>query len=351
MQVKPGIAILTLALLSACSTLNTASSPASRTGTTATTAEMTREAADPRLSVLLANQDRVYRVAAPLITKNAPLCKAASRPILGFTAKNKYSYPPELTRAVEGTLKLDDGLQVMQVLDGSGAMRAGLRRGDLLQTLQDQPLPRGAQAENEAARIVGPLLKNTAEIQVGLLRNGKPMTLQVPLTQACAFAIDVGHAPHVNAYDDGRRIMLTQGMLDFLTSDDELAAILAREIAHNVQKHAATMKLAATMGGIIDALLPLAPDLKPFAGSAGLRAFDDKLDQEADRIALYLLARAGYAPDAAQRTLQKLAQAYPASVTNSYTALHPWTEERAALMRTTLTEIRQKQAAKKILVP
>ena len=105
------------------------------------------------------------------------------------------------------------------------------------------------------------------------------------------------------------------------------------------------------MAGIIDALLPLSPDLKPFAGSAGLRAMDDKLDLEADRIALYLLARASYAPDAAQRALQKLAQAYPVSVTNGYTALHPWTEERAASMRTTLTEIRQKQAAKKILVP
>ena len=351
MQLSTGIAMLTLALLSACSTLNTTTVPAPRAGTTAAPAELPREAADPRLSALLASQDRIYRVAAPLITKNAPLCKSASRPILGFTAKNKYSYPPELTHAVEATLKLDDSLQVMQVLDGSGALRAGIRRGDQLQSLQDQALPRGAQAENEAARIIGPMLKNATEIRIDLLRNGKPLTLQVPLTPACAFAIEVGHAPHVNAYEDGRRIMLTQGMLDFLTSDEELAAILAREIAHNVQKHAAAMKLAATMGGIIDALLPLTPDLKPFAGSAGLRAFDDKLDQEADRIALYLLARAGYAPEAAQRALQKLAQAYPASVTNGYTALHPWTEERAALMRTTLTEIRQKQAAKKVLVP
>ncbi|MEO0317572.1 MAG: hypothetical protein RL404_1249 [Pseudomonadota bacterium] len=347
MQFRTGIAALSLALLSACSSLNTATAPATRPAQT----ELPRDTADPRLSALLASQDRVYRVAAPLITKNAPLCKAASRPILGFTAKNKYSYPPELTRAAESTLKLDDGLQVMQVLEGSGAMRAGIRRGDQLQSLQDLPLPRGAQAENEAARIVSPLLKNATEIQVGLIRNGKPQTVQVPLTQACAFAIEVGHAPQVNAYGDGRRIMLTQGMLDFLTPDDELAAIIAREIAHNVQRHAAAMKMAATMSGIIDALLPLSPDLKPFAGSAGLRAVDDKLDQEADRMALYLLARAGYAPDAAQRALQKLAQAYPASVTNGYTALHPWTDERAALLRTTMTEIRQKQSTKKVLVP
>ncbi len=359
--VKPfatlSVAAVCLTMLSACSSLNLPTTPGSAKNAhdahapATRTTELPRDSADPRLSALLANQDRVYRVAAPLITKNAPLCKTASRPILGFTAKNKYSYPPELARAVEGMLKLDDGLQVMQVLDGSGALRAGLKRGDQLQSLQEQALPRGVQAENEAARIVGPLLKHATEIQVGVLRNGKALALTVPLTPACAFAIDIGHAPQVNAYADGRRIMVTQGMLDFLGNDEELAAILAREMAHNIQRHAATMKLAATLGGIIDALLPLSPDLKPFAGSAGLRAFDDKLDQEADRIALYLLARAGYAPDAALRALPKLAQAYPASVANGYTALHPWTDERVALMRTTLSEIRQKQAAKKVLVP
>ncbi len=343
---RPTAMLAASLLLAACSSL-----PPSPSITKQAPAELPREQADPRLTSLLANQDRVYRVAAPLITKNSALCKGTSRPLLGFTAKNKYSYPPMLTRAAESMLKLDDGLQVMQVLDGSGAMRAGIRRGDKLQALQGQPLPRGAQAENEAARVIGPLLRNATDISVELIRNGQAITLQVPLTQACAFAIDIGHAPHVNAYADGRRIMVTQGMLDGLGSDEELAAILAREIAHNVQKHAATMKMAATMAGIIDALLPLSPDLVPFAGSAGLRAMDDKLDQEADRIALYLLVRAGYAPDAALRALQRLAQTVPASTANGYTALHPWTEERAMLMRATLAEIRQKQSTKKALVP
>lgn len=364
MRLNPRIASLASALVgpaglallvTGCASLNLPS-PTAPTGQTAQSApgqanELPRTQADPRLSALLASQDRVYRVVAPLITKNAPLCKTASRPLLGFTAKNKYSYPPELTRAVEGTLGLDDGLQVMQVLEGSGAIRAGIRRGDQLQSLQGQSLPRGPQAENEAARIIGPLLKNATDIQVSLQRSGKPLTLQVALTPACAFAIDIGHAPHVNAYADGRRIMVTQGMLDTLHADEELAAILAREIAHNVQKHAVTMKLAATQSGIIDALLPLTPDLKPFAGSAGLRPMDDKLDQEADRLAAYLMARAGYAPEAVMHAAQKLAQAVPASVPNGYTALHPWTEERAALMRTTLAEIRQKQTARKVLVP
>jgi predicted Zn-dependent protease len=76
-----------------------------------------------------------------------------------------------------------------------------------------------------------------------------------------------------------------------------------------------------------------------------------KADQEADRMAMYLLARAGYDPAAVERTIAKLAQSYPASLTNTYTALHPWTPERRQSMQTTLSEIRQKQTSKNPLLP
>jgi predicted Zn-dependent protease len=144
--------------------------------------------------------------------------------------------------------------------------------------------------------------------------------------------------------------MVTTGMLEAV-SDQELALILAREIAHNVLQHAQAMQMRATVAGVIDALLPTKPDLSSFAGSAGLKTMDEKFDQDADRLALYLLARAGLNPSNAIDTLERLAQRYPATVTSSYTALHPWTAERAGLMRSTLAEIRQKQASKKALVP
>ncbi len=315
-----------------------------------TTGNLARWSAEQAFDTLLRRQDRVYRVITPLLVKNTALCKASARPLLGFTAKNRYSYPPELRAAAESRLKLGDDLQVLQVLDGSGAMQAGIRRGDVLQTIEGQPLPQGAQAETEAAKLVQPLMRNAGDLEVALLRNGASVTTKVALTPACAFAVEIGNAPHVNAYTDGRRIMVTTGMLDVL-SDAELSIILAREIAHGTLRHARTMQTAATIAGVIDALLPLRPDLTAFAGSAGLKPIEDKLDQEADRLALYMLARAGLDPALAPRTLEKLAMAYPQAVTSGYTALHPWTAERASLMQATLAEIRQKQSAKKSLAP
>jgi hypothetical protein len=302
-------------------------------------------------ALLIARQERIYRVAAPLMVKNAPLCRSFARPLLGFTAKNLYSYPAELAPAAESALKLDDRLRVMQVLDGSGAMRAGIRPGDILQSIQEQALPLGAQAESEAARSLAPLIKNATDISVVVLRQDRPIKLTIPLTAACAFSMEIGHAPQVNAYADGRRIMITRGMLDFLSADEELAVILAREIAHNVLQHTATQQMTATVASLIDALLPLQPDAASLASRGGLRPMPAKADQEADRMAMYLLARAGYDPAAVERTIAKLAQSYPASLTNTYTALHPWAPERRQSMQTTLSEIRQKQTSKNPLLP
>ena len=279
------------------------------------------------------------------------LCRTQARPLLGFTAKNVHSYPVELAGSARKTLGLDERLQVMQVLEGSGAQRAGMTRGDILQTIQDMPMPEGPQAENEAARLLAPVLKNLTDIRVKVLRRGQPVDLQVPLTLACAFAIDIGNAPNVNAYSDGRRIMLTRGLLDALPGDDDMAVIIARELAHNVLQHARQLQQTATVSGVIDSLLPLKPEPASYAGSGGIKPTPDKMDQEADRLALFMLARAGYDPLHLSKVSQKLAEIAPSSQINSYSALHPWTEERRTLAQTTVKEIRQKQAAKKPLVP
>ncbi len=346
--------LMMMLMLSACSTLSPVStSPSSSSSTSSSTAPAAKATAarDPVLDALLARQDRVYRIAAPLITKNAVLCRSLARPLLGFTAKNLHSYPPELAAAVRNTLGLGERLQVMQVLEGSGALRAGMARGDLLQSIQDIPVPEGPQAENEAARTLAPVLKNLTEIRVTVLRRGQPLSLQVPLTLACAVAIDIGNAPNLNAYSDGRRVMLTRGLLDNLTSDEDVAAVIAREIAHNVLQHARQLQQVATLSAVIESLLPLKPEPASYTGSGGIKPTPEKMDQEADRLAMFMLARSGYDPLSLIRVSQKLATLAPPSQTNSYSALHPWTEERHTIAQASAKDIRQKQAAKKPLVP
>jgi hypothetical protein len=303
------------------------------------------------LRTLVSLQDRLYRVAAPLLVNNTQLCKNNARNLLGFTAKNKYSYSANFVDAANATLGLDERLQVMGVLTGSGAAKAGVRRGDGLVMVEDKSIPQGENAEREAAAILAPLVTGRSSVKLVVLRNGSNQTLNVPLTHACAFGIELGNTDNVNAYADGYRMMVTRGMLNFTQSDEELAYVLAREMAHNILAHPQRQRMNGTVGDIIDNLVRIHPDLSTMVGTGGIKAMPQDIDASADKLALYLAARAGYNVDNAARFWQQLAYQYPATVLNGYTAIHPITPSRLSGMDKTIADIKSKKARKQPLLP
>nr|WP_315253808.1 M48 family metallopeptidase [uncultured Duganella sp.] len=346
------------ATLSGCSTLQSqpaAPEPAPSVVSTVTeappqvTARMA--AARQQLSQMVALQDRLYRVAGPLLINNADLCRTQARNLLGFTAKNKYSYPGEFSDAAAAVLNYSDRLEVATVLAGSGAARAGLRKGDILIAADGKLLPVGANAESDAAAVLGPLVSNNKFLNLTVQRGGANQQLRVPVTRACAFKIDIGNSDNINAYSDGQRVMITRGMVNFAQSDEAIAYVLAKDIAHNVLGHAATTKQAYTVGGIIDNLVAVRPDLSMLIGSAGVKPMPQELDAAADNLSLYMVARAGYNVAGARAFWQRLATQYPATVLNGYTANHPAVNYRLGVIDKTVSAIRSKQAAKQPLVP
>lgn len=308
-------------------------------------------AARETVTKLVAVQDRLYRVASPLLINNAELCKSQARNLLGFTAKNKFSYPSEFREAAQTSLGLDDRLEVTSVLTGSGAMHSGLRRGDALLAAEGKTLPSGPGAETRAASVFGPLIGTRASIRMSIARTGSEQTLTVPVTRACAFRVELGNADNVNSYADGQRILLTRGMVNFAQSDEELAFVIAKGMAHNILGHAAAQRSSATLDSIIDKLIHPHPDLSMLIGSAGIKAMPQEMDGAADSLALYLLVRAGYKIDNTSRFWQNLAAKHPATVLNGYTANHPATAFRVAAIEKTKAGLYAKQAAGKPLLP
>lgn len=340
-------ALFPLALaLAACST--TAPDTPGSTGSTPISATVPSQL--DTLRSITTQQDRLYRVAAPLLVSNAPLCKGNARRLLGFSAKNKYSYSDDYIDAAQ-SLGFDERLQVTGVLSNSGAARVRIKRGDILVIVEGKAMPQGANAERQAAGILGPMVSTRSSIKLGLIRNGSNMMVNVPLTLACGFAIELGNADHVNAYADGRRVLVTRGMLNFARSDSELAYVLAKELAHNALGHPTQQTMNATVGGIIDNLIRITPDSSTLGGTGGVRATPQELDAAADTLALYMLVRAGYNIDNAASFWQRLTTQYPASVPNSYTAIHPAIAYRLATIAKVAGDIKIKQAAKKPLVP
>lgn len=303
------------------------------------------------LRSLISHQDRLYRVAGPLLVSSPDLCKGNARNLLGFTAKNKYSYSMELAQAAQTLFGLSDRLQVMGVLAGSGAARVGLRRGDQLIEAEGQVLPGGPNAERETAAILGPMVGAHSSIRLTVLRDGANTMLNVPLTRACAYSIELGNVDTVNAYDDGRRVMITRGMMNFARSDEELAYVLAKEMAHNSLGHAGKQNMSTTVGDIIDNLIRIRPDVTTLAGTSGVRPMPKELDAAADTLSLYMLARAGYNVDRVPRFWERLASQYPTTVLNSYTAIHPATAFRLSVMERIVADVKAKQAGRKPLSP
>ena len=174
-----------------------------------------------------------------------------------------------------------------------------------------KPLPTGEHALIQAGAVFGKIVATQASLPMTIERRGSERQLTIPVTRACAFAIELGNADNVNAYGDGSRVLVTRGMIDFTRNDDELAFVLAKTMAHNMLGHPATQRNSATIGSIIDNLKSITPDTSMLIGSGGIKAMPADADAAADRLALYLAARAGYDIDDAPRSGSRLAEAYP----------------------------------------
>lgn len=349
------LGVTTALLLSACATQGPMQPPAAQVpGKPAAQAPVLtpQMAANAETLTRMATlQDRLYNVAAPLLIDNAELCKNQARNLLGFTAKNRYSYPGEYNEAAHVAFGMDERLQVTGVLAGSGAARAGLKVGDGLVAAGGKPLPTGKNALSGAGAVFGPLVARQASLPLTIERDGGKRELAIPVTRACAFGIELGNADNINAYADGSRVMVTRGMIGFTRNDDELAYVLAKTLAHNMLGHAAVQRNSATIGSIIDNLMRMRPDESLLIGSGGIKAMPADLDANADRLSLYMLARAGYNIDGVDDFWKRLASTYPATVLNGYTANHPATDSRLSVIGKTIAEIKAKRSAKKPLVP
>jgi hypothetical protein len=308
-------------------------------------------AEETALQQLVELQDRLDRVAGPLLVNNASLCKRNARRLLGFTAKTKYSYSAEFIPAAQKLLRLDERLRVTGVLPGSGADKVGVLRGDRLLSVNDKVLPQGPNAERQAAALLAPMVTTRGNVKLTVLRNNRQMVLDVPLTMACAFRVELGNTDAVNAYSDGYRVLVTRGMLDYAKSDQELAYVLAREMAHNALGHPMRLRSSATIAGVIDNLIRINPDLGMVNGTAGIKPYSQSIDTAADVTGLFMAARAGYDIDGAAAFWENLASKFPITTTNGYTALHPETTSRLAAIDKAITDIRAKQAMQKPLLP
>lgn len=119
--------------------------------------------------------------------------------------------------------------------------------------------------------------------------------------------------PEVNAFAlPGGYIYITRGILAYLNTEDDLAAVLAHEIGHVTARHAVRQHSTSTLTSIAGAILASqsgiqgAGDVANLLGTALVRGYGREHELEADRLGAEYLARTGYDPQAMLNVIRVL---------------------------------------------
>lgn len=241
----------------------------------------------------LIEQDlRLATVSYAVASANAPFCKRKSRN-LGWVLHDERQYPDRKLAAAAFAFR--HPVSVAAVVAGAPADRVGIRPGEGLIAVNENAWENAwdwkATTPSEASgqrleTVLEAIDANLAEsgpieITMGTAQDARRFKLDPPAICASRFWVDV--RDKIDAGADGEKVRITSGMMQFLAGDDEVAAVVAHELAHNVLGHRA--RLNAVKRGKTKAILTT--------------------EIEADRLSVWLMTNAGYDPAAALRFTER----------------------------------------------
>jgi Putative Zn-dependent protease, contains TPR repeats len=292
---------------------------------------------------LIADQVRLFQVSYPLLRAARDLCAKSTTHGMGLFALNRHAMG-NLSNAA-WRYGIGDELKVLAAIPDGPAYKAGLTAGDVLLAINSEQAPATAAATRAFSLKMAQLSRSGAPLRVAARRGDETVMATVQPETLCGYQVRVAELGQVNARADGRgSIYITRGMLHFARTDPELALVVAHEIAHNAMGHQAAKaqlmrSLAATgtrpPGASVNGMTP---------------AVSQGIEMEADRLGLYIVARAGMDIEGAPEFLERLA-ADPQTSAASQAQTHPSSSARIAAVRKTIAEIEGKRAASMPLVP
>jgi len=284
--------------------------------------------------------DQLQRVGWNIRAKNVELCAERTVYASGVNFLELDDYTKEKRDLVKEVLGISWRPTVFEVAPGSPAAVAGLRRGDIVVGIG------GEKVENkkQAAERLGKGITAGKPVSIDVERAGELLELTLTPVKICAYPVRLKFDAVVNAFADGDNITVHLGLMKALKSDDELAAIVGHEMAHNTQLHIRDKSMNAMLGHmLIDLPTVLLTGVNPNVGNRlGYNMFSQEYEFEADYVGLYYTARAGYDVHHVGDLWRRMAMEYPEGISKGTT--HPCTSQRYVALTSGAAEIDRKRA-------
>lgn len=295
---------------------------------------------------------RLTRVAWPILVASVPLCEDIVRNDAGILIDNAYSFDIEMRRAARSGYGLGEWPRVLAVAPDSRAEQAGLIPGDEIMGINGRSLPGGPRSVAGALEALREGLED-GPVELVVRRDGRSVRFQLEPEPACGAELKIAPTQQVNAFADGRQVIVTRGMMRFASQDRELAQVIAHELAHNALDHAGEARVGAAIGSVLDFVFLGVTGVDTgsvFSGvGAGIASAGN--EAEADYVGLYLMARAGYPVLDAADFWRRMAVEDPGSINGRFLDSHPSTAERFLAIDNAAREVEFKRRLGLPLLP
>ena len=255
-----------------------------------------------------AYNQRLSRVAAPLRLNNAALCPKTRRDP-GFSIHRLEDYPAPVRPMATALLGVrEDGLFIRAVRPNTSASKARISPGDEIIAVNENVISdkRHMNTYNRA------VLRNGFDSVLSKVKirtpEGRDYVARIRPDTACDIPAKVVFSTDINGHTDGQEVLMTSALMQSVPDDTKLALVIAHEMAHVIAGHA---------------------EMEP----------SQALELDADRMALVLMARAGYDVEAAVAYWKDAA--HPHEGGSEVESSHPTTRARYKNFMDELARIRQ----------
>ena len=253
---------------------------------------------DTQASLLALQRDdqRVADTAWRIAARNADSCPKIWA-ALGVSLQHVSQYAPAYRPAAQAAFGLDDSYpSILAVAKSSPASASGLQPNDTLRAVNGVDLVgknRGqtSAASYDAVSSAMAALEALPEQQAAVLlieRGGQKFDVSVTPQNVCRSRVELAPGNAINANANGLVAQISGRLVNWVQSDDELALVIAHEIAHNLLDHPKRLSEKSALSGLATSL--------GLSGKA-----QRQMELEADRMGIIMAAGAGYnykiAPD------------------------------------------------------